>query len=130
MGIRTAFEADDHGYRVWQLHPGDTGGTFLEIDHQPARGGSGDPWTPAGPDWPRFVRTDVVDGITGIELAVSDVDAVADRWRRLLDQPSFDNADLRWTEGTRGLVAVEVHAVDRGQDGTCHSICGVELRLG
>ena len=24
LGVRTAFEADDHGYEICQLHPGDT----------------------------------------------------------------------------------------------------------
>ena len=35
LGIRTAFEFTDDGYEGWQLHPGDTGGSFLEIDVQP-----------------------------------------------------------------------------------------------
>ena len=26
LGVRVAFEHDDHGYRIMQLHPGDTGG--------------------------------------------------------------------------------------------------------
>jgi hypothetical protein len=128
LGIRTAFEADDAGYLIWQLHPGDTGGSFLEIDHQPADP-PGDPWAPAGPDWTAHVRTDVVDGITAVELAVPDVAAVSARWRALLDQSAFDNADLRWTEGDRGLVAVDLHAVDPATAGTHHVIGGVDFRL-
>ena len=112
--IRTAFEADDHGYQIWQLHPGDTGGSFLEIDFQPGGDDPNGPWMPAGPDWQRAVRTDVVDGITGVELAVPDPDTTAARWREILGQPHFDNAEIRWSQGTGGLVAVDLGDGDDG----------------
>src|SRR5262249_3924965 len=32
LGVRTALEAEHDGYRIMQLHPADTGGSFLEID--------------------------------------------------------------------------------------------------
>jgi hypothetical protein len=127
MGIRSAIDVDDHGYRIWQLHPGDTGGSFLEIDFQPGWKESGGPWMPAGKDWESAVCTDVVDGITGIELAAgADVPA---RWRTLLDADRFDNAELRWTEGTRGITHVDVHATDRARAGEHHTICGVQFNL-
>ncbi|MET0663669.1 MAG: VOC family protein [Ilumatobacteraceae bacterium] len=125
LGIRTAFEADDHGYQIWQLHPGDTGGSFLEIDFQPGGDDPSGPWTPAGPDWQRAVRTDIVSVITAVELAVPDPDTTATRWREILGQPDFDNAEIRWSEGTGGLVAVEL-----GDDATrSHRIGGVEFRF-
>lgn len=130
MGIRSAIDHDEAGgYRIWQLHPGDTGGSFLEIDFQPGWDHEPKPWGPAGLDWPGFVHTDVIDGFAGVELAVPDVDAVSARWQKLLAQPSFDNAELRWVTGTGGIVAVDVHAADRSQAGDRHSICGVEFRL-
>jgi hypothetical protein len=129
MGIRSALEADDDGYRIWQLHPGDTGGSFLEIDLQPGWDSAANPWMPAGPDWQRCVRTDVVDGIVAVELSVPDVDGVSARWRALLGGDGFDNAALRWTTGTRGLVAIDVRAVDRGRAGEVLRIGGVDLRL-
>ena len=49
LGIRTALEADDHGYKIWQLHPGDTGGSFLEIDFQPGGDDPQGPWCPPVP---------------------------------------------------------------------------------
>ena len=125
LGIRTAFEADDHGYQIWQLHPGDTGGSFLEIDFQPGGDDPHGPWTPAGPDWQRAVRTDIVSVITAVELAVPDPDKTSTRWREILGQPHFDNAEIRWSEGTGGLVAVEL-----GDDATrSHRIGGVEFRF-
>lgn len=129
MGIRTALEFDDHGYLGWQLHPGDTGGSFLEIDVQPGGEDANGPWMPAGPSWQQAVRTDVVDGITGVELAVPDPGAVAARWTELLGQPSFDNAELRWTTGERGVVTVDLHATDRSRAGETITICGVRFAL-
>jgi hypothetical protein len=129
MGIRSAIEADDHAYQIWQLHPGDTGGSFLEIDFQPGWDVDPQPWMPAGRDWHAAVRTDVVDGITGVELAVPDVAAVSSRWNELLGQSGFDNAELRWTTGTRGIVTVDVRATDRARAGETHTICGVDFRL-
>lgn len=130
LGIRTAFEADDHGYKIWQLHPGDTGGSFLEIDFQPGGEDPNGPWMPAGPDWQRAVRTDVVDGITAVELAVPDPEMCAAHWSKILGQPHFDNAEIRWSEGTRGLVAVELgsSANETGLAMT-HRICGVDFIL-
>ena len=129
LGIRSAMDADHDGYSIWQLHPGDTGGSFLEIDFQPGWDSDADPWMPAGPDWHHHVCTDVVDAITGIELAVPDVGAVSDRWRVLLGQSEFDNAGLRWTAGTRGITAVDVQATVRSRVGEVHTVCGVDFRL-
>ena len=127
LGIRSAIDVDDHGYQIWQLHPGDTGGSFLEIDFQPGWQETGGPWMPAGKDWESAVCTDVVDGITAVELAAgADVPA---RWRQLLGVEHFDNAELRWTEGTRGITAVDVHASDRARAGEQHTICGVRFNL-
>ena len=130
LGVRTAFEADDHGYKIWQLHPGDTGGSFLEIDFQPGGDDPNGPWMPAGPDWQRAVRTDVVDGITAVELAVPDPEMTAAHWSEILGQPHFDNAEIRWSEGTGGLVAVEL-ASSANETGlaTTHRICGVDFTL-
>jgi hypothetical protein len=129
LGIRTAFEfTEDDGYQGWQLHPGDTGGSFLEIDVQPP--GPDDPWMPAGPSWQRARRTDVVDGMRAVELEVPDPDATSSRWYDLLGREHFDDdVELRWTRGERGLAAVDLHAVDRARVGDELSICGVRVRL-
>jgi hypothetical protein len=130
LGIRSALDVDDDGYCIWQLHPGDTGGSFLEIDHQPGWDTDADPWAPAGRAWRDHVHTDVVDAITGVELAVADVDGVSARWRGVLDQPAFDNAELRWVTGTRGLVAVDLRSTDARRAGSVLTVGGVDFRLG
>ncbi len=125
LGIRTVLEAEDDGYRIMQLHPSDTGGSFLEIDFQPGGEDPAGPWMPAGPDWQRAVRTDVVDGFTGVELAVPEPDQVAAHWTEILGQPQFDNASITYTEGTGGLVAVDL----RGRGSGTHRVGGVDFRL-
>ena len=125
LGIRSAIDVDDHGYKIWQLHPGDTGGSFLEIDFQPGGDDPHGPWTPAGPDWQRFVRTDIVDGITGVELAVPDPGKTSARWREILGQPHFDTAEIHWSEGSGGLVAVDLRGTGTGT----HRVCGVDFRF-
>ena len=127
MGIRSAIDVDDHGYKIWQLHPGDTGGSFLEIDFQPGWDDEPQPWMPAGKHWHDAVCTDVVDGIAGIQLAAAP--EVPARWRQLLGADHFDNAELRWVEGTRGIVEVDVRATDQARAGEHHTICGVRFNL-
>ncbi len=128
VGIRTAFEFSDDGYEGWQLHPGDTGGSFLEIDVQPT--GDGDPWMPAGPGWQQAVRTDVVDGIAAVELEVPDPARTSARWHQLLGRDDFDDGvGLRWSTGERGLVGVDLRATDRDRVGHETTIGGVRFRL-
>lgn len=129
MGIRTALDFDEDGYLGWQLHPGDTGGSFLEIDFQPGGDDPDGPWMPAGTDWRDAVRTEAVDAITAVELSVPDPASVSDRWRALLDRDHFDNAELRWRAGTGGLTAVDLRATDRARTGEATTIAGVSFRL-
>jgi hypothetical protein len=35
LGVRIAWERDIHGFQCMQLHPGDTGGAFFELDWDP-----------------------------------------------------------------------------------------------
>lgn len=129
LGIRTAFAFGDDGYLGWQLHPGDTDGSFLEIDVQPGGEDPDGPWMPAGPDWQGAVRTDVVDGIAGVELEVEDPATVSERWRQLLGRAEFDNAQLVWSAGNKGLAGVRLHATDRHRAGELLTICGTRFTL-
>ena len=116
-GVRVAFEADDHGYRIMQLHPRDTGGSFLEVDHQPGGSDPWGPWAPAGPRWASEVCTDVVDGITGVTVASADPERTASVWGSVLGVPVEDppgirleNAVVRFVPGpVDTLTAVNVH---------------------
>lgn len=106
LGVRIAFEANEHGYRILQLHPRDTGGSFLEVDYQPGGADPWGPWTPAGPDWRSAVCTDVVEGIAGVTVASTDVARTARVWGSLLglevgEGPviALENATVRFVPG-------------------------------
>jgi Glyoxalase-like domain len=127
LGIRTVTDHDDGRYVIMQLHPRDTGGSFLEIDEQ--RGGDdlSGPWMPAGPDWQQAVRTDTVQGIAAAEIQAPDPSGLAQRWSDILEVPvgvdgegrtalALDNATLRFVPDTdgrgEGLGGVDVLTVD------------------
>ena len=155
LGVRIALEFDEPNYHCMQLHPRDTGGSFFEIDWQ--RGGEdmAGPWGPAGPDWQRAVSTNVINGITAVDVQADDPDAVAAKWSEITeidltgDPPgrlAFDNAEARFVPATDGrgdgLAGIELAAVDadaavaaadkRGllsADGDVITICGTRFTL-
>jgi glyoxalase-like protein len=135
LGVRTVIDADDHGYRIMQLHPSDTGGSFLEIDFQPGGEDPNGPWMPAGEDWQRARRTDVVDGITAVEVQCKDPDKTATRWGEITAADvagrvlQLDNATVTFVDGlVDSLVGVTLSATDRSRTGE-RMICGVRFSL-
>ena len=132
LGIRIALESEEAEYHIMQLHPGDTGGSFLEIDWQAGGEDLEGPWLPAGREWQQARRTEVVDAITGVDIEASEPDRVARRWAEILERDirtdadgrlslSVDgaagSADIRFlpTAAHRGdgLAGIRVRAVDR-----------------
>jgi hypothetical protein len=136
LGVRTVVDAEDDGYRIMQLHPGDTGGSFLEIDFQPGGEDRNGPWMPAGNNWQRARRTDVVDGITGVEVQCKDPDKTLARWNEItaLDISGrtlrLDNASITFVDGPLdSLVGVTLAATDTSRTGERRTICGVRFTL-
>ncbi|HET6793082.1 MAG TPA: VOC family protein [Acidimicrobiales bacterium] len=136
LGVRTVVDADDHGYRIMQLHPSDTGGSFLEIDFQPGGEDPGGPWAPAGRDWQRARRTDVVDGITAVDVQSRDPDRTAARWSEITGlqtaqrRLALGNATVAFSEGAvDSLVGVTLSAADRSRAGEQRTVCGVLFTL-
>jgi hypothetical protein len=132
LGIRVAFNLShpEQGHDGIQLHPGDTGGTFFEMDQMTMEGGDaeGGPWYPAGKNWEPYVRTDVVSGISGAEIQSPDPGPLAERWAAMAEidlsedsdghpQIELDNATLRFVEDRdgrgEGLGGIDVVTVDR-----------------
>lgn len=155
LGIRKVLEFSEHGYDCLQLHPSDTGGSFLEIDFQTGGEDMNGPWSPAGKNWQPFVRTDVVKGISAAELQCNDPAQVASRWSEIVGidvveeggNPTvpFTNATIRFvpiTDGRgEGLGGIDLVAVDAdkaraaaaergklGDDGVIN-LCGMRLTL-
>ena len=126
LGIRIVGQFDDHGFTDIQLHPADTGGSFLEIDQQEGGEAMDGRWSPAGPDWQQAVRTDVVSAITAAEVQCEDPAKVAARWSEIVEIPTedgggvttlpLDNATLRFVpvaDGRgEGLGGIDLAVVD------------------
>jgi len=128
LGIRKALEHDEPQYRLLQLHPRDTGGSFLEIDQQIGGEDANGPWQPAGRDWHAAVRTDVVGAVAAAEIQAADPRLLAKRWSEILELPIADevggapslrleNAAIRFVADNdgrgEGLGGVDVVAADR-----------------
>jgi hypothetical protein len=155
LGVRVAFGIDRPDYQGMQLHPRDTGGSFLEIDWQRDGEAPDGPWWPAGPDWWPARRTDVVSAIRAAELQSPDPDRLAHRWSEIVEIPlgqderghptiTLENASIRFVEATdgrgEGLGGVDLAVVDRSrlfdaasQRGLptrddCVLICGTRFR--
>ncbi len=155
LGIRLVNDFERHGFQNMQLHPKDTGGTFFEIDCQTNGLEPDGPWEPAGDNWQRCRRTDVIDAIVAGEIQTPDPPRLAARWSEIAQIPlhdvegvptiPFENADLRFVlpvDGRpEGLGGIDVRAVDAdrarsaardrgclGDDGVIH-ICGTRFRL-
>jgi hypothetical protein len=112
LGVRFAMAHDGKQYKVLQLHPADTGGSFLEVDEQ--IGGedmANGPWEPAGPNWQHARNTSKVSAITAAVIQSDDPARLAARWAELLDLEladgdvptlALDNATLQFVEANDG----------------------------
>ena len=113
LGVREAAFLDFDGFNSIQLHPKDTGGPLLEINHtingEDVRGA----YFPAGQDWLDHVRTERVTGISAAEIQSDDPEGLSRRWGAILrrDSPvrvgaswqvAVDNARLRFVEARDG----------------------------
>ena len=127
LGIRKVMEQDDPEYRLMQLHPRDTGGSFLEIDVQ-VGGEDGNVWHPAGHHWHSAVRTDVVRSIATAEIQSPEPTQLAARWGEIVELPvkedaeghpslRLDNAGVRFVDESdgrgEGLSGIDLVVVDR-----------------
>ena len=112
VGVRVANDLDYPGeYRGLQLHPRDTGGSLLEINH--SHGGAWDgPYHPAGPRWKGSPSADEEETIMAAELQSPDPARLASRWSAVLNRPvgnaegvltiDLDRGTLRFVEATDG----------------------------
>jgi hypothetical protein len=130
MGIRIAWERENSGYHVMQLHPADTGGAFFEIDWD-AKGEPEGNWEPAGGSgWRKAKRTEVVSAYSTVELQSPDPAGLAERWSKVAGLPvrkdargrlemPLDNASVRFVEATdgrgEGLSGIDMVVADRAK---------------
>jgi hypothetical protein len=156
LGIRKALEQDEPEYKIMQLHPRDTGGSFLEIDVQIGGEDINGPWHPAGRNWKSAVRTDVVRAIAAAEIQSPEPDALASRWSSILDLPlkpdpighpslGLENALIRFVKDSdgrgEGLGGIDLVVADRARlianaerrgrrvSDDLVMVCGIRFRL-
>ena len=155
LGIRVVNEFERGGFQNMQMHPKDTGGSFFEIDCQTNDMAPDGAWEPAGDNWQRCRRTDVIDGVVAAEIQSPRPADIAARWSEIAQIPLQDeggvstmpleNADVRFVppgDGRpEGLGGIDVRAVDAdrarsaagergclGDDGVI-LICGTRFRV-
>jgi len=125
LGIRAVAQKDLAEYQYTHFHPSDTTGVLLSIDTTFAPPGV-DPalwWPPAEKDWVKHARSDVTNGLAGVEIQHDDPDAAAATWSRILDRPAVDNiirldgSQIRFVPVVDGrgpgVSAYDVNVVDR-----------------
>lgn len=128
-GVAPLFDEPFGAGRISQWHPRAMG-TLVELDEIDPPGS----WHYAPAIFER-AATGVATDITGAEVAVTDPEAVAATWGRLLDvRPDGDELRLgpttvRFVVGDEGLRAVDVAAADPGRVGDVLTLAGVEFRF-
>jgi len=156
LKIRRVLESDGHEYKIMQLHPRDTGGSFLEIDYQLGGEDINGPWEPAGKEFHKAIRTNVIRAIAAAEIQTRDPKDLAERWGNIVQIPvrpdqdgnpriKLENAAIRFVKDTdgrgEGLGGLDLVATDRaralkaaeksgklGANWTIN-ICGMRLNL-
>ena len=128
LKIRLVLDHETKSFHAMQLHPGDTGGAFFEIDWD-AKGEAEGNWMPAcGSGWTPARRTEVVTGYSAVELQSADPRGLAERWASVAELPlrtdahgriemALANAAVRFVEATdgrgEGLSGIDVTVADR-----------------
>ena len=156
LGIRIVWEGASEETAGIQLHPKDLPGALVDIRWNPGDQDPGGPWAPAGPDWQRARRTDIVRSLVAAEIQCDDPHELAARWsevtERAVSRDADDNPEVRLedcsirfvraTDGRGvGLGGIDVEVVDRERlfataeargcevsDETV-MICGTRIRL-
>ncbi|MCU1504887.1 MAG: hypothetical protein JWM12_4241 [Ilumatobacteraceae bacterium] len=143
LGVRFAMAHDSDDYKVLQLHPQDTGGSFLEVDQQTGGEDMVDgPWEPAGPNWQHARRTGIVGGINAAVIQSDDPVRLATRWSELLDVPvegddnpsiPLDNATLMFVKAAdgrgEGLAGLYLAPGNDPQAPKRVQICGMDIQV-
>src|SRR5512139_3331802 len=86
LGIRIANLIRHDAYFGVQLHPKDTGAAMIEFNRTDGGADPMGPYAPAGPDWQRAVRRDVVRRLAAVEIECPDPGALCARWGELLER--------------------------------------------
>lgn len=95
VGVREASYHEAPGYQGLQLHPADTGGALLEINHSPAGEDPQGAYWPAGPHWQQAPDSLGACGISGVTLYAAEPGQLAARWAQILNLPLAGDGGIR-----------------------------------
>jgi hypothetical protein len=156
LGIRIVYDDTGDETAGIQLHPKDVPGALVELRWQRDGEDPAGPWHPAGPEWQRARRTDMVSSLTAAEVQGDDPAAMAARWAEAMDRPvsrddsgnpqiRLDDGSVRFVRATDGrgpgLGGIDVVAADRDRlvataeargcrvSDNVVMICGTRIRL-
>ncbi|MBS0526853.1 MAG: VOC family protein [Proteobacteria bacterium] len=127
LGVRAVEKKDTAEYKYTHFHPSDTAGVLLSIDQTVAPAGTDAKlwWPPASRDWLPHSKSNVTNGLGGVEIQAADPDAAAALWSKILDRPVEgdiirldDDGEIRFVpiadDRGPGVSAYDIKAVDRG----------------
>jgi hypothetical protein len=124
LGIRTVHAFAHDGYDGLQLHPRDTGGTFLEIDQAEGFDRADGDWHPAGEHWRAARRTEVACAILAAEIQSPAPAELAARWSAILGRPAESRADAAAIPLEQGALRFVAAADGRGE-----GLGGIDIAL-
>lgn len=87
MGVRIANPLRYESYTGLQLHPRDTGGCMLELNHTEGGASLDGPYHPAGPRWQAAIRGEITAGLVAAVLQGPEPERLARRWSAVLERP-------------------------------------------
>jgi hypothetical protein len=147
IGVRTANLITHAPYHGVQLHPRDCRAAFIEFNHTDGSDDVSGAYPPAGPDWQKFIRKDVTQALTGVEMQSPEPDALAAHWGRILQVPvsrdeggvaelKLPNASFRFVRGDAEIMSVldfrvaDVAAVSEAARAKGYDVSGNEFLIG
>lgn len=122
LGIRVVHSFHVPGlYHGMQLHPRDTGGSFLEIDQQLGTDSHelDGPWMPAGKDWHRGPKSSLFTGIAAAEVQCDEPEFLAARWSEIIETAPHEHSAIELDNAWLRFVACE--------DGRPEGLGGIDL---
>jgi len=126
LGVRAVEKKDMAEYKYTHFHPSDTAGVLLSIDQTVAPAGADAKlwWPPASKDWLPHSKSNVTNGLGGVEIQAVDPDATAALWSKILNRPVEgdiirldDDGEIRFVpiadDRGPGVSAYDIKTVDR-----------------
>ena len=147
IGVRTANVITHAPYHGVQLHPRDCRAAFIEFNHTDGSDDVLGPYPPAGPEWQKFIRKDVTQALTGVEMQSPDPLALAEHWGRIIGvavtrgdngdaELRLPNCRFRFVKGEAEIMSAlefrvrDVAAVCEAARERGYSVSGNEFPLG